>query len=192
VRKGQNCSANSHCFFYKNVEKVELEAWTSTILNEQEEKAYVCSQIPFCILCQIWKLALLKKNEKKKLARSVNFTFRYIDDVRSLNNSRFVDSVDRIYRIELEIKNITYADRSASYLDLHLEINSEGRLRTKHYDKRDDFDFPIVNFPFICSNIPVAPVYGVLLYSSVDTLFQSSRACGSCQNFNDRGLLLKG
>ena len=44
---------------------------------------------------------LLKKSEKK-LARSFNFTFRYIDDVLSLNNSRFVDFVDRIYPIELD------------------------------------------------------------------------------------------
>jgi len=46
---------------------------------------------------------LLKKNEKK-LARFVNFTFRYMDDVLSLNNSRFGDFVDRIYSIELEIR----------------------------------------------------------------------------------------
>jgi hypothetical protein len=77
---------------------------------------------------------LLKKSEKK-LTRSFNFTFRYIDDVLSLNNSRFVDFVDRIYPIELEIKDTTNTGRSASYLDLHLEIDSErerggGRLRT--------------------------------------------------------------
>jgi hypothetical protein len=66
---------------------------------------------------------LLKKNEKK-LARSFNFTFRYIDDVISLNNFRFGDFVDRIYPIELEIKDTTDTDRSASYLDLHLEIDS--------------------------------------------------------------------
>jgi hypothetical protein len=53
------------------------------------------------------------KNEKK-LARSFNFTFRYIDDVLSLNNSRFDDFVDRIYPIELEIKDTTDTDRSAS------------------------------------------------------------------------------
>ena len=105
---------------------------------------------------------LLKKNEKK-LARSFNFTFHCIDDVLSLNNSRFGDFVDRIYPIELEIKDTTDTDRSASYLDLHLEIDSESRLRTKLYDKRDDFNFPIVNFPFICSNIPAAPAYGVYL-----------------------------
>ena len=66
----------------------------------------------------------------------------------SLNSSRFGDFVDRIYPIELEIKDTTDTDRSASYLDLHLKIDSEGRLRTKLY-KIDDFNFPIVNFPFI-------------------------------------------
>ena len=128
---------------------------------------------------------LLEKNEKK-LTRSFNFTFRYIDDVLSLNNSRFGDFVDRIYPIELEIKDTKYTDRSASYLDLHLEINSEGRLRTKLFDKRDDFNFPIVNFPFICSNIPAAPAYGVY----ISQLIRYSRACGPYQDFLDRGLLL--
>jgi hypothetical protein len=61
---------------------------------------------------------------------------------------------------------------SASYLDLHLEIDSDGRLRTKLYDKWDDFNFPIVNFPFICSNIPAAvPASGVCI--SDETIFQS-------------------
>ena len=66
---------------------------------------------------------LLKKNEEK-LARFFNFTFRYIDDVLLLNNYRFGDFVDRIYPIELEIKDTTDTDRSASYRDLHLDIDS--------------------------------------------------------------------
>ena len=69
----------------------------------------------------------LKKNEKK-LTRSFNFKFRYIDDALSLNNSRFVDFIDRIYSIVVEIKDATYRDKSASYLE-------KGRLRTKLYDK---------------------------------------------------------
>ena len=76
---------------------------------------------------------LLKKNEKKL---AFNFTFRYIDDVLSLNNFRFGDFVDRIYPIELEIKDTTDTDTTASYLDLHLEIDSQGRLRTKLRQKR--------------------------------------------------------
>jgi hypothetical protein len=42
-----------------------------------------------------------------------------------------------------------------------MEIDSEGRLRTKLYDKTDDFNFPIVNVPFICSNIEAAPEHEV-------------------------------
>jgi hypothetical protein len=78
---------------------------------------------------------LLQKNENK-LALSFNFTFRYIDEVLSLNNSSFGDFVDRIYPIEHEIKDTTDTDRSASFLDLHLEIDSEGRLRTKPFRKK--------------------------------------------------------
>jgi hypothetical protein len=109
----------------------------------------------------------LKKNEKK-LVRSFNFTFRYIDDVLSLNNSRFGDFVERIYPIELEIKDTT-----------------EGRIRTKPYDKRDDFNFPILNLPFMC-NIPESPAYGVY----ISQLIRYSRPLGSYQDFPDRGLLL--
>jgi hypothetical protein len=80
------------------------------------------------------------------------------DDVLPLNNSRFDDFVDRIYPIELEIKDTTDTDRSASYFDLHLEND-----RTKLYDKRDDFNFLIVNFPFICNNMQAAHAYGVYI-----------------------------
>jgi len=54
-------------------------------------------------------------------------------------------------------------DRSASYLDLLLEIDSEGGLRTKLYGKRNDFNLPIDNFSFVCSNISEAPAYGVYI-----------------------------
>ena len=56
----------------------------------------------------------------------------------------------------------------------------------KLYDKRVDFNFPIVNFPFICSSIPAAPVYGVY----ISKLIRYSRACGSYKEFLERGLKL--
>jgi hypothetical protein len=87
---------------------------------------------------------LLKTHKKE-----ANFMFHYIDDALSLNHSTFGDFVDRIYPIELEINDTQYTDRYASYIDLNLEIDSEGRKRTKLYDKCDDFNYPIVNFPFI-------------------------------------------
>ena len=65
-------------------------------------------------------------------------------------------------------------------------IRSTQRKTTKFYDKKDYFNFPIVNFPFICNNIPVAPVYG--LY--ISQLIRYSRACGCDHDVLDIGLLL--
>ena len=42
-------------------------------------------------------------------------------------------------------------------------IDSGGKLSTRLYDKRDDFDFHIVNVPFLSSNIPSGPSYGVYI-----------------------------
>ena len=112
----------------------------------------------------------LKKNEKN-LDRSFNFTFRYIYDVLPLTDSRLGDSVDRIYSIDLEIKDTTATYRSASYIGLHLNINSEERLRTKLYDSRQYFNFLFGTF-HICSNSPCSIIIWSL-YLSVNTIFQS-------------------
>jgi hypothetical protein len=55
-----------------------------------------------------------------------------------LNNCKVGDFVDRIYPIEIKIKDTPHTPRSSSYLDPLLEIDNAGRLRTKLYDKRDD------------------------------------------------------
>ena len=69
----------------------------------------------------------------------------------------------------------------------NLQLYSFVMLWTKLHDKRDDFNFPIVNFPFICSNIPAAPAYGVYYISRSIRYF---RACGSYHDVLDRRSLL--
>ena len=59
-------------------------------------------------------------------------------------------------------------------------------LKTNIYDKRDDFIFPMVNFPFITRNIPTSPVYGVYILQ----LVRYSRACARYSDFLDRAQLL--
>ena len=115
----------------------------------------------------------------------------FCEELKRLKFRHFVDVEDehKLYCdafFMLEIKDTTDTDTSASYLDLQLEIDSEGRLRTKLRVKRDDFNFPVVNFPFVCSNIPAAPAYGVY----ISQMIRYSSACGSYRDFLDRGLLL--
>ena len=84
-----------------------------------------------------------------------------------------------MYPAEIEIKNTTESNTSASYLNILLSIGRDGQLRTSLYDKRDDFNFHITNFPFLSSNIPSSPAYGVL----ISQLIRYARACSSHECF---------
>jgi hypothetical protein len=76
----------------------------------------------------------------------------------------FHDYVHLIYPDELEIRDTTESDESASYLDFFLlNIDSIGKLTITLFDKRDDFDFAIVNFPFLCSNLPRLYIFPQLI-----------------------------
>ena len=121
----------------------------------------------------------LLHEKNKPLAVAFNSTFRYIDDILSINNDRFYSYVDSIYPSELEIKDTTESSTSASYLDVLLNINAGEKLTTQLYDKRDDFNFVIVNFPYTCSNIPLSPAYGVY----ISQLIQFARACSTYNQF---------
>ena len=77
------------------------------------------------------------------------------------------------------VTRTTQSTTSASYLDLLLSIGRDGQLHTSIYDKRDDFNFHITNFPFLSSNIPSSPAYGVF----ISQLIRYSRACSSYECF---------
>ena len=123
----------------------------------------------------------LTNSNQTKLARKFNLTFRYIDDLLSIDNPNFRDYIQYIYPSELELKETTISDSEVSYLDLHLSL-LDGNVTSKLYDKRDDFDFEIINFPYLISNIPATPAYGV--YTS--QLIRYQRACVSYLEFQSR------
>ena len=116
---------------------------------------------------------------KKQLASRFNLTYRYIDDVLSINNPEFEHYLGQMYPAELEIKDTTESTTSASYLDLLLSIGRDGQLLTSIYDKQDDYNFHITNFPFLSSNIPSSPAYGVF----ISQLIRYARACSSYECF---------
>jgi hypothetical protein len=63
----------------------------------------------------------------------------------------------------VKIIKFCLAYMQASFLDLYLEFDDSGQISTKIYDKRDDFNFKIINFPNMCSNIPASPAYGAYI-----------------------------
>ena len=121
----------------------------------------------------------------KKQCNLFNLTFRYIDDVLSINNPKFSEYLDVIYPSELEIKDTSDSPHFVNFLDLCLSINNK-QISTCLYDKRDDFNFNIVNFPFLSSNIPSSPAYGVF----VSQLVRYSRSSSDYLDFVKRSLIL--
>ena len=83
----------------------------------------------------------------RRLARSFNLCYRYIDDLIVFNN-KFLDYLKEICPSQLTVEKANKSDHLADYLDLTFIIDSGGKLSTRLYDKRDDFDFHIVNFPY--------------------------------------------
>ncbi|KAK3095551.1 hypothetical protein FSP39_016026 [Pinctada imbricata] len=116
---------------------------------------------------------------KKFLASDFNFTYRYIDDLLSINNLKFTDYLSSIYPSELEVKETTETNDSASYLDIMLSYDTDGHMNTSLYDKRDDFNISITNVPFLSSNIPSPSACGVF----ISQLIRYARASTKYRNF---------
>ena len=84
-------------------------------------------------------------------------------------------------------KETTDTASSESFLDLYLEFNDSGHLTTTFYDKRDDFNFKIINFPNMCSNIPASPAYGVY----ISQLIRYARTISNYSDFLKQHLYLR-
>ena len=89
----------------------------------------------------------LSEDNQSDVIEAFNSTSRYLDDPLNIDNNFFDGMVNRIYHSELQLNKANVSDAVASFLDLHLSI-SDVFVKTKIYDKRDNFDFDIMNFPF--------------------------------------------
>ena len=104
----------------------------------------------------------LSEDNQSDVIEAFNSTSRYLDDLLNIDNNFFDSMVNRIYPSELQLNKANVADAEASFFGLHLSI-SDGFVKTKIYDKRDDFDFDIVNFPFLDGDIPRSVSYCVYI-----------------------------
>ena len=114
-----------------------------------------------------------------------NSTSRYLDDLLNIDNIYFDQTVDRLYPTELQLNRANSSDTEAPVLDSNLCI-ANGTVSTKIYDKRDDFDFDIVNFPFMDGDVPRRTSYGVY----ISQLIRFARASSNLNDFNYRNKAL--
>ena len=116
----------------------------------------------------------LSDSNQADIIEAFNSTSRYLDDLLNIDNPYFDRFVSQIYPSELQLNKANRSETEAPFLDLHLSI-SNGFVSSKIYDKRDDFDFDIVHFPFLDGDIPRAPSYRVYISQLIRFARVSSR-----------------
>ena len=89
----------------------------------------------------------LSDDKQALINDAFNTTSRYLDDILNINNVYFDNMVSQIYPSELQRNDVNTSDIKAAFLDFHLSISND-IVSTKIYDKRDNLNFEIVNFPF--------------------------------------------
>ena len=91
-----------------------------------------------------------------------------------------------IYPPELVCNKENVGDQKATFLDMETSV-IDRRFVTKTYDKKESYDFEIVNYPDLSGNIPRGSAYGV--YTS--QLIRYARVCSYKEDFINRAALLK-
>ena len=127
----------------------------------------------------------LSDDKQADVINAFNTTSRYLDDILNIDNVGFDNMVSQIYPSELQLNKSNASDTKAAFLNLHLSISND-IVSTKIYDKRDDFDFEIVNFPFLDGDVPRPTSYGVY----ISQLIRFARASSYIADLNTRNKLL--
>ena len=96
----------------------------------------------------------LSGDKQADIIDAFNTTSRHLDYILNIDNVYFDNMVSQIYPSELQLNKANTSDTEAAFLDLHLSISND-IVSTEIYDKPDDFDFEIVDFPFLdrCSSL---------------------------------------
>ena len=90
----------------------------------------------------------LNHDNQADVIEAFNSTSRYLDGLLNIDNPYFEGMVNQNYPSELHLNKANISDTEDPFLDLHLSV-ANGFVFSKIYDKRDDFDFDIVNIPFL-------------------------------------------
>ena len=96
----------------------------------------------------------LSDNNQTDIIEAFNSTSRYLDDLLNIDISYFEQMVGQIYPTELQLNKSNSSDTEAPFLGLSI---TNCIFSSKIYDKRDDFNFEIVNFPFLDGVVPPSP-----------------------------------
>ena len=115
-----------------------------------------------------------KKSKRFDLTNNFKDTSRYPDYIFTIDNHAFVEHIPDIYPRELQLNKANTLDKETSFLDLNMKFIGNN-IYTSVYDKRDDFECPIVNFSWLSGDVPGLPSYGIY----ISQLHRFAKCCTS-------------
>ena len=104
--------------------------------------------------------------------------FRFQDDLISFNDHGYVEScINNIYPSEMIVNKTNVSVQKTNFLDMTTSIY-RGKFYIKLYDKRNDYDFDVISFPYLDGNIPKGQLHGILIsqlirYARINTSFSN-------------------
>ena len=107
----------------------------------------------------------LHKSKQKDLIDMFNDTSRYLDDIFVIDSPEFEKHIPYICPTEPQLNKANTSDKETSFLDLNIKVIGSDFHTSVQYDKRDDFGFPIVNFPWLSGDVPEIPIVWCLHFS---------------------------
>ena len=124
-------------------------------------------------------------NEEWEVLRSLHALFRYQDDCLVFeDNNVFSRVLSDIYPVEMEIENTNISTSVSTYLDLQISVH-RGKYNFKLFDKRKDFNFDVINYPFLPSNVPKNASYGVFISQLIRLCQVNSNIHGLKRSFKE-------
>ena len=121
----------------------------------------------------------LHKSKQYDLIDMFNDTSRYLDDIFTIDNPEFEKHIpDICVSNGTSVKQSNYVRQKTSFLNFDIKVVGSD-VHTSVYDKRDDFGFPIVNFPWFSGDVPRLPSYVVY----ISQLVRFARCCTSVSDY---------
>ena len=114
----------------------------------------------------------------------LNNTFRYLDGIFTNDNPEFENHIPVIYPAHFQLNGVdTFctSDKETSFLDLDIKV-IDSYIHTSVYEKRDDFRFPIVNFPWLSDDDPGLQSHGIY----ISQLARFAMCCTSVLDFHSK------
>ena len=129
----------------------------------------------------IKKLERSNKSKELKLLKNI---FRFQDDLLVLNDDGYFNTIfEEIYPVEMVLKKTNLSPQKVNFLDVTISIY-QGKFKYECYDKRNDFNFNVISFPFMSGNLPQTQMHGLFIsqlvrYCCTNSTFNSFLKCSN-------------